>query len=123
ADEALPENTPGADAGVVDQNEVVADAVAEELEDAAEAQAIADIAETELAEEPAAVELPEGAIAAPADGSVPEGYPIKGNQSSMKYHTPDSRYYDITIAEVYFDTAEHAEAAGYEAPAAATEES
>ena len=34
----------------------------------------------------------------------------------MLYHVPGGRYYDITIAEVYFDTAENAEAAGYEAP-------
>ena len=59
---------------------------------------------------------------APEDGSVPEGYEIKGNANSMKYHVPGGRYYDITIAEVFFDTAEHAEAAGYEAPAADTSE-
>ena len=41
----------------------------------------------------------------------------------MKYHVPGGRYYDVTIAEVFFDTPEHAEAAGYEAPAADTEES
>ena len=61
-------------------------------------------------------DLPEGAVEAPADGSVPDGYEIKGNANSMKYHVPGGRYYDITIAEVFFDTAEHAEAAGYEAP-------
>ena len=70
-----------------------------------------------------AVPLPDGAVAAPADGSVPDGYEIKGNASSLKYHVPGGRYYDITIADVFFDTAEHAEAAGYEAPAADTEES
>ena len=68
-------------------------------------------------------DLPEGAVAAPEDGSIPAGYEIKGNANSMKYHVPGGRYYDITIAEVFFDTAEHAEAAGYEAPAADTEES
>jgi large subunit ribosomal protein L22 len=62
--------------------------------------------------------LPEGAVAAPEDGSVPEGYEIKGNASSMKYHVPGGRYYDVTIGDVFFDTAEHAEAAGYEAPQA-----
>jgi large subunit ribosomal protein L22 len=97
--EHLPEDTPGADADVVDEAEVVA-------EDEAEA-----------------VELPEGAVEAPEDGSIPDGYPIKGNQNSMKYHVPGGRYYDVTIAEVFFDTPEHAEAAGYEAPAADTEES
>ncbi|CAN5676425.1 hypothetical protein BH24ACT5_BH24ACT5_23990 [soil metagenome] len=62
-------------------------------------------------------DLPAGAVAAPEDGSVPEGYEIKGNADSMKFHVPAGRYYDITNAELYFDTVEHAEAAGYEAPA------
>ena len=35
----------------------------------------------------------------------------------MLYHQPGGRYYDVTIAEVFFDTPEHAEAAGYTAPA------
>jgi hypothetical protein len=35
---------------------------------------------------------------------------------------PGGRYYDVTIADVFFDTAEHAEAAGYDAPAADTEQ-
>jgi large subunit ribosomal protein L22 len=60
--------------------------------------------------------MPEGAVEAPEDGSVPDGYEIKGNANSMKYHVPGGRYYDVTIADVFFDTAEHAEAAGYEAP-------
>ena len=65
-----------------------------------------------------AAELPTGAVEAPEDGSTPPGHEIKGNASSMKYHVPGGRYYDATIAEVFFDTTEHAEAAGYEAPAA-----
>ena len=69
------------------------------------------------------VELPEGAVEAPEDGSIPAGYEIKGNANSMTYHVPGGRYDDVTIAEVFFDTPEHAEAAGYEAPAADTEES
>ena len=35
----------------------------------------------------------------------------------MKYHLPGTRYYDVTIPELFFDTPENAEAAGYEAPA------
>ena len=66
--------------------------------------------------------MPEGAVLAPEDGSIPDGYPIKGNQNSMKYHVPGGRYYDVTIAELFFDTPEHAEAAGFEAPAADVEE-
>ena len=127
--EHLPEDTPGADADVVDEAEVVADDVAEELEEEAAETAAADIAESDLADEvdeaePAAdaPDLPEGAVAAPEDGSIPDGYPIKGNDNSMKYHVPGGRYYDVTIAEVFFDTPEHAEAAGYEAPAADTSE-
>jgi len=65
-----------------------------------------------------AVDLPAGAVAAPEDGSIPEGYTIKGNASSKKFHIPGGRYYDITVAELFFDTVESAEAAGYEAPAA-----
>ncbi len=50
------------------------------------------------------------------DGSAPEGYDIKGNAVSMLYHEPGGRYYNATVAEVYFDTAENAEAAGFSAP-------
>jgi large subunit ribosomal protein L17 len=52
-----------------------------------------------------------------ADGSAPEGFAIKGNSDSMKYHTPESQWYDLTAAEVWFATQEAAEAAGFEAPA------
>ena len=47
------------------------------------------------------------------DGSAPEGFDIKGNQDSMKYHRPDGRWYDATLAEVWFRTPEAAEAAGF----------
>jgi large subunit ribosomal protein L17 len=52
-------------------------------------------------------------IAPPEDGSVPEGFPVKGNKDSMKYHEPDGQWYDSTVAEVYFRTGEAAEAAGF----------
>jgi large subunit ribosomal protein L22 len=67
----------------------------------------------------------EGSVLADEDGNGPDTHPIKGNQDSMLYHTPDSRYYKITKAEVWFDTEEHAEAAGFSKPAsvAAAEES
>lgn len=51
-----------------------------------------------------------------ADGSAPEGYDVKGNADSMLYHLPGTSHYDRTIAEVYFDTAESAEAAGFSLP-------
>ncbi|GAA4523241.1 hypothetical protein GCM10023160_13040 [Brachybacterium paraconglomeratum] len=43
----------------------------------------------------------------------PEGFDIKGNEDSMKFHTPESPWYDRTIAEVWFRTADAAEAAGF----------
>ena len=48
-----------------------------------------------------------------ADGSAPEGFDIKGNENSMKFHTTDSPWYDQTEAEVWFRTEEAAEAAGF----------
>jgi large subunit ribosomal protein L22 len=51
-----------------------------------------------------------------ADGSAPEGYTIKGNADSMLYHTPESPYYGRTEAEVWFDTVDNAEAAGFTLP-------
>ena len=46
-------------------------------------------------------------------GNAPKGHEIKGNADSMKYHTPDSPWYDQTVAEVWFDTEETAQAAGF----------
>ncbi|HEY0238511.1 MAG TPA: hypothetical protein VGC37_07700 [Friedmanniella sp.] len=43
----------------------------------------------------------------------PEGYAIKGNERSMKYHLPDSNSYGRTIAEVWFASEEAAERAGF----------
>jgi large subunit ribosomal protein L4 len=51
-----------------------------------------------------------------ADGSQPEGFPVKGNADSMLYHVPGSSFYARTVAEVWFTTAEAAEAAGFELP-------
>jgi large subunit ribosomal protein L17 len=48
-----------------------------------------------------------------AGGDAPDGYPIKGNQDSMKYHQPGGQWFDQTIPEVWFATAEDAEAAGF----------
>lgn len=47
------------------------------------------------------------------DGEAPEGFYVKGNKDSMKYHTPASPWYDQTVAEVWFRTGEAAEAAGF----------
>ncbi|MDX6373692.1 MAG: large subunit ribosomal protein [Nocardioidaceae bacterium] len=54
-----------------------------------------------------------GAVKADEDGSGPEGYEIKGNAQSMKFHAPGGRWYDATIAEFWFKSAEDAKAAGF----------
>jgi large subunit ribosomal protein L17 len=46
----------------------------------------------------------------------PEGFEIKGNADSMLYHLPGTPFYDRTVAEVWFATAEAAEAAGFSLP-------
>jgi large subunit ribosomal protein L4 len=72
-------------------------------------------ADDTAADEPAWVGAA-GSVVAPDDGSEPEGYPIKGNANSMLYHVPGSAFYERTDAEVWFDTEESAEAAGFEKP-------
>ncbi|WP_113719145.1 50S ribosomal protein L17, sunset domain variant [Arthrobacter dokdonensis] len=57
-----------------------------------------------------------GSHAATEDNEAPEGFEVKGNEDSMKFHVPGSRWYDATVAEVWFDSAESAAAAGF-APA------
>lgn len=64
----------------------------------------------------AAEGLPAGSHAPLESGEAPEGFEVKGNADSMKYHVPGSRWYTSTKAEIWFDSAESAEAAGY-APA------
>jgi large subunit ribosomal protein L4 len=70
---------------------------------------------TEVAEPADAAEGPHGPGSHPAteDGEAPEGFPVKGNAGSNLYHLPGSRYYDQTVAEVWFATAEDAEQAGF----------
>ncbi len=58
------------------------------------------------------------------DDSAPEGFEIKGNDSSKKFHQPGGQWYDQTVAEVWFATPADAKKAGFtEAgkPAAADE--
>jgi hypothetical protein len=43
----------------------------------------------------------------------PEGYTIKGNNRSMKYHTTESGGYERTIADVWFADEDAAKAAGF----------
>ena len=43
----------------------------------------------------------------------PDGFNIKGNERSMKYHTPEAAGYDRTNADVWFNSEEAAQAAGF----------
>jgi len=95
--------------------EAAADLAGESETAARVAAEAADTTQTHAANEDA----PYGTGSHPAleDDSQPDGYPIKGNVDSMLYHEPDTRYYDQTVAEVWFATAQDAEAAGFAKPA------
>jgi large subunit ribosomal protein L17 len=67
-------------------------------------------------DEPAAEEVAyPGSVKADGD-EMPEGYEIKGNASSMLYHVPGSAFYNRTVPEYWFESAEAAEAAGFQLP-------
>ena len=76
----------------------------------------------ETTSDAASVAVWDGSVDATDDGEAPEGYDIKGNAQSMLFHTPDSRYYKATKAEVWFDTEESAVAAGFSKPGATAED-
>jgi small subunit ribosomal protein S6 len=90
----------------------------EELE--AVAAAALETADTAAATETPAAEatadegdVPEGAVRGDGTGECPEDYPIKGNATSMLYHSPGSPSYKRTVPEYCFATTEAAEAAGF----------
>jgi len=69
-----------------------------------------------------ALEETSGGVAGPYEGShapledaadAPDGFPVKGNEDSKKYHAPDGQWYDQTSAEVWFASEEAAQAAGF----------
>ena len=76
----------------------------------------------ETSSDAASVAIWDGSVDATDDGEAPEGYEIKGNAQSMLFHTPDSRYYKATKAEVWFDTEESAVAAGFSKPGATADD-
>ena len=63
-----------------------------------------------------------GSATAMDSGEAPEGYPIKGNENSKKFHRPEGQWYDQTDADVWFATPEDAEAAGFVEAGASTDE-
>jgi large subunit ribosomal protein L22 len=86
--------------------------------DHAHDDAPATLVDTTATETAAVADAPygEGSHAPLPGDAMPDGFEIKGNADSMKYHLPGTRYYAATIAEVWFATAEAAEAAGFAAP-------
>ena len=108
-----------------DQAADVATDVADKVEDAKDAaKDVAEDVEDKLAKLADETDSAEGDDASPLAGSPygegsyvgdepPEGYVIKGNDRSMKYHLPGSAAYERTIAEVWFASEEAAEAAGF----------
>jgi hypothetical protein len=57
-----------------------------------------------------------GSAGAAADGSGPEGYPVKADAATMTYHDEDTAGYNEATADVWFESAAHAEAAGFRPP-------
>lgn len=117
-------SAPSAFVGLPEDDEAPAEPAAESTED--DAAPVSDVAAYAEAEDEyydsadvaseTEQSAPSGSHPALADGSAPEGFSIKGNTDSMLYHVPGSRFYDRTVAELWFATAEDAEAAGYQLP-------
>ena len=108
---AAAEDTP-ADETEVTTDPVEAPAEAVDLEPATEVEGVDDDAFEET----------EGGVSGTYAGShalledesqAPEGFAIKGNEDSMKFHEPDGQWYEQTVAEVWFDSVESAESAGF----------
>lgn len=76
--------------------------------------AAAELEIDEIADEPTNQELADHGQGSYRGENPPAGFDIKGNEDSMKFHTPESPYYERTVAEVWFDSTEAAEAAGFE---------
>jgi len=91
---------------------------AEAATEAPAAETVAEPAEAPAEAAAASTDVAEGEFgadsAAPLEsGDAPAGFEIKGNKTSKKFHAPSSPWYDRTNAEVWFRTAEAAEAAGF----------
>jgi small subunit ribosomal protein S2 len=90
-----------------------APATAAPAADAPAAEATADAADDAPAGATATQPYGPGSKAPLKSGNAPKGFAIKGNEDSKKYHTEESQWYEQTVAEVWFETAEAAEAAGF----------
>jgi ribosomal protein S6 len=99
---------------VVEREELEQDAAAAlaKAEAAASVSESAETGETETATESDG-DIPQGAVRGNETGECPEDYPIKGNATSMLYHSPGSPSYKRTVPEFCFASTEAAEAAGF----------
>jgi len=105
AEPAAPVDTPAdSTAEDVKKNEIPAEE---------QAPAIGSQEAAEVAEENQDAEFA-GSHAPLESGEAPEGFTVKGNRNSMKYHVPGSRWYSGTTAEIWFDSPANAEAAGFQ---------
>jgi len=124
AGSTAPAASTAAPAGVEPEAPTVADAPADDATPTATAPATAE-ADMDAVEESASTEeAPYGeGSRAPLDDPAqpPSGFPIKGNADSMVYHVPGSPSYDATVPEVWFASADAAEAAGFTPPASQQE--
>ena len=68
---------------------------------------------TPVAEDPKAESTQDTSVDSYVGDNPPEGFIIKGNERSKKYHVPGSGGYDRTIADVWFTTEEAAKKAGF----------
>ena len=96
-------------------------AASEQAEESTEVTDTTETAEAiggEVEESASTAEAPygPGSHDAREDGSPPDGFPIKGDEGSKLYHTPDSPSFDEAGAEVWFATEQDAEAAGFAKP-------
>ncbi|GLZ39936.1 hypothetical protein Acsp05_35600 [Actinokineospora sp. NBRC 105648] len=111
------DNAPMAVIELIQEKTVTAEAeAARKTKFAKDTKKVDETPKTEAADPADEAPYGEGSHAPLADGSAPEGFSIKGNADSMLYHVPDSQFYDRTVAEVWFATAEAAEAAGFSLP-------
>ena len=102
---------PAADAETVDAGEQAAETAPDTTAEATAPAAFADLGTVESGTvESGAVEEPgnpvhpygAGSHVALRDDAQPEGFPVKGNASSMLYHLPGTAFYGRTNAEVWF---------------------
>lgn len=94
-------------AEVAEDAEAAADEVLEEVADAAD-----DVTDAPEGDAAPFVGSPYGA-GSYVGSQPPEGFSIKGNERSMKYHVPGNGGYERTIADVWFDDEDAAQAAGF----------